>query len=80
MDYAYSGLYLSIPYTPNDAYHLLRAALKINNPTIFIEHKLLYNTSGVLDKNNPDQIFGKAQIQKKGKDFYNQLFKNGKFC
>ena len=62
------GLYLSIPYTPNDAYHLLRAALKINNPTIFIEHKLLYNTSGVLDKNNPDQIFGKAQIRKKGKD------------
>jgi len=62
------GLYLSIPYTPNDAYHLLRAALKINNPTIFIEHKLLYNTSGILDKNNPDQIFGKAQIRKKGKD------------
>ena len=62
------GLYLSIPYTPNDAYHLLRAALKINNPTIFIEHKLLYNTSGVLDKNNPDQIFGKAKIRKKGKD------------
>ena len=41
------GLFLSMPAKPNDAYHLLRHALKIDNPTIFIEHKLLYNTTGL---------------------------------
>ena len=30
------GLFLSMPSKPNDAYHLLRHALRIDNPTIFI--------------------------------------------
>ena len=62
------GLFLTMPAKPNDAYHLLRHALKIDNPTIFIEHKLLYNTTGPLDKNNSDAEFGKAKIRKQGKD------------
>lgn len=62
------GLFLSMPAKPNDAYHLLRHALKIDNPTIFIEHKLLYNTTGSLDKNVPSSPFGKANILKKGND------------
>ena len=62
------GLFLSMPAKPNDAYHLLRHALKIDNPTIFIEHKLLYNTTGTLDKNDISAPFGKANILRKGKD------------
>ena len=62
------GLFLSIPSNPNDAYHLLRYALKTDNPTIFIEHKLLYNVTGPLDKNKPDEIYGKAKVKRKGKD------------
>jgi len=62
------GLFLTMPSCPNDAYHLLRHALKINNPTIFIEHKLLYNSTGSLDKNKPDDLFGKAKIKKLGSD------------
>ncbi|MDC0232577.1 alpha-ketoacid dehydrogenase subunit beta [Pelagibacteraceae bacterium] len=62
------GLFLSMPAKPNDAYHLLRHALKIDNPTIFIEHKLLYNTTGTLDKNDIVAPFGKANILRKGKD------------
>ena len=62
------GLFLSMPAKPNDAYHLLRHALKIDNPTIFIEHKLLYNTTGTLDKNDIGAPFGKANILRKGKD------------
>ena len=62
------GLFLSMPAKPNDAYHLLRHALKIDNPTIFIEHKLLYNTTGKLDKNDIGAPFGKANILRKGKD------------
>ena len=44
------GLYLIMPSKPNDAYHLLREAINLNDPTIFIEHKLLYNSKGPLDK------------------------------
>ena len=62
------GLFLSMPAKPNDAYHLLRHALKIDNPTIFIEHKLLYNTTGTLDKKNIGAPFGKANILRKGED------------
>ena len=62
------GLFLSMPAKPNDAYHLLRHALKIDNPTIFIEHKLLYNTTGTLDKREIGTPFGKANILRKGKD------------
>ena len=62
------GLFLSMPAKPNDAYHLLRYALKIDNPTIFIEHKLLYNTTGTLDKREIGTPFGKANILRKGKD------------
>ena len=62
------GLFLSMPAKPNDAYHLLRHALKIDNPTIFIEHKLLYNTTGTLDKNDICAPFGIANILRKGKD------------
>jgi pyruvate dehydrogenase E1 component beta subunit len=62
------GLFLSMPAKPNDAYHLLRHALKIDNPTIFIEHKLLYNTTGTLDKNYIVAPFGKANILREGKD------------
>lgn len=62
------GLYLSMPSTPNDAYHLLRHALRIDNPTIFIEHKLLYNSTGYLNKEDPNFSFGKANVIREGKD------------
>ena len=62
------GLFLSMPAKPHDAYHLLRHALKIDNPTIFIEHKLLYNSTGTLDKSDKITPFGKANILKQGKD------------
>lgn len=62
------GLFLTMPSSPSDAYHLLRHALRINNPTIFIEHKLLYNTTGPLDKKKSDEVFGKAKIKKEGSD------------
>tara|TARA_B100000287_G_scaffold415688_1_gene449561 strand:+ start:620 stop:1618 length:999 start_codon:yes stop_codon:yes gene_type:complete len=62
------GLFLSMPAKPHDAYHLLRHALKIDNPTIFIEHKLLYNSTGTLDKSDKITPFGKANILKEGKD------------
>ena len=61
------GLYLVMPSNPNDAYHLLRDSLKTNTPTVFIEHKLLYNFEGPLDKNKKIK-FGLANTLKEGKD------------
>ena len=61
------GLYLAMPSNPNDAYHLLRDSLKTNTPTVFIEHKMLYNFEGPLDKNKKIN-FGSANILKDGKD------------
>ncbi len=61
------GLYLVMPSNPNDAYHLLRDSLKTNTPTVFIEHKLLYNFEGPLDKNKKLK-FGHANVLKEGKD------------
>ena len=61
------GLYLVMPSNPNDAYHLLRESIKTNTPTVFIEHKMLYNFTGSLDKNKKT-IFGKANKVKNGND------------
>ena len=61
------GLYLVMPSNPNDAYHLLRDSLKTNTPTVFIEHKLLYNFEGPLDKNKKIK-FGLANTLKEGRD------------
>ena len=40
------GLKVVLPATPYDAKGLLKPALREDNPVIFIEHKLLYNTKG----------------------------------
>ena len=61
------GLFLVMPSNPNDAYHLLSQSLHVDTPTIFIEHKMLYNFEGYLDKKEKVK-FGTANILKKGKD------------
>ena len=62
------GLYLCAPSTPNDAYHLLKKAINRSDPTIFIEHKMLYNTKGKLDKMNSAGDLNKASVRLLGKD------------
>jgi pyruvate/2-oxoglutarate/acetoin dehydrogenase E1 component len=52
----------------NDAYHLLRMALKHPDPVIFIEHKALYVRKGELDVDNPDGAWGKSAIRREGTD------------
>jgi len=62
------GLRVVMPATVNDAYHLLRMALKRPDPVIFIEHKGLYVRKGRMDAAKPDGEWGKAVVRRAGTD------------
>ena len=62
------GLKVVMPSTPQDAKGLLKAAIKDNNPVIFIEHKLLYGKKGEVPEGEYTIPLGKAQILREGKD------------
>ena len=63
------GLKVVMPATPRDAKGLLKSAIRDDNPVMFIEHKLLYNTKGEV----PDDCdllipLGRAEIKREGRD------------
>lgn len=60
------GLKLVCPSNASDAYHLLKASVKDNNPVLFFEHKLLYDLDCPIS-DSPLEI-GKAKVLKRGKD------------
>jgi len=66
--YHVPGLKVVMPSTPRDAKGLLKAAIRDDDPVIFIEHKLLYMTEGEV----PDEPFeiplGQADIKRAGTD------------
>ncbi|MHC1697992.1 MAG: alpha-ketoacid dehydrogenase subunit beta [Geobacteraceae bacterium] len=63
------GLYVAVPATPADAYGLLKSAIRDNNPVMFLEHELLYNSKGPVP-DDPEQTipFGSAEIKRQGRD------------
>lgn len=61
------GLKVVCAATPGDAYGLLRAAINDPDPVIFIEHKGLYGSKGLVDVSARDEI-GKARIVRPGRD------------
>jgi len=62
------GLIVVQPSTPKDAKGLLKSAIRNNNPVIFIEHKLLYNTKGPVPEGEYLIPLGKADIKRPGDD------------
>ena len=62
------GLTVVMPSTPYDAKGLLKTCIRNDNPIIFLEHKLLYNTKGPV----PDVEYliplGKAAVKREGED------------
>ncbi|WP_366654685.1 alpha-ketoacid dehydrogenase subunit beta [Fodinicurvata sp. EGI_FJ10296] len=64
------GLHLAMPATVNDAYHLLRHAMSLPDPVVFIEHKGLYTSKGMLDRTAPDAPWGKSVIRRPGTDLW----------
>ena len=61
-----TGLKIVAPSNPSDAYHLLRASIRDNNPVLFFEHKLLYPMDGEISP-EPVQL-GKAKVIGNGLD------------
>jgi 2-oxoisovalerate dehydrogenase E1 component len=63
------GLVVLAPSDPYDAKGLLAAAVRDDNPVIFLEHKLLYSNSKGLVPEEPYVIpIGKAAIKRPGTD------------
>jgi acetoin:2,6-dichlorophenolindophenol oxidoreductase subunit beta len=66
--YHIPGLKVVMPSTPYDAKGLLKAAIRDNDPTIFIEHKLLYQTEGEVPDGEYIVPLGEADIKREGSD------------
>jgi len=62
------GLFVAAPSTPYDAKGLLIEAVKNDNPVIFVEHKRLYNTKGLVPEESYRIPFGQAEIKRAGRD------------
>ncbi|MBC8247581.1 MAG: alpha-ketoacid dehydrogenase subunit beta, partial [Deltaproteobacteria bacterium] len=62
------GLRVVMPSTPADAKGLLISAIRDDNPVVFLEHKLLYNTKGEVPEGEYTSPFGQADIKREGKD------------
>jgi len=63
------GLKVIAPGTPADVKGLLKAAIRDNNPVIFLEYKAQYNMKGEVPT-DPNFVLpiGKADIKREGKD------------
>jgi pyruvate dehydrogenase E1 component beta subunit len=60
------GLKVVSPSTPYDAKGLLKSCIRDDNPVIFIEHKLLYFTSGEVPEEDYTIPLQKAAIRREG--------------
>ena len=66
--YHVPGLKVVMPSTPRDAKALLKAAIRDEDPVIFIEHKLLYMTEGEVPDEPYEIPLGQAEIKRAGSD------------
>jgi 2-oxoisovalerate dehydrogenase E1 component len=62
------GLYVVMPSTPYDAKGLLKAAIRSDNPVVFIEHKATYGQLGAVPEGDYIIPLGVADIKRPGKD------------
>jgi pyruvate dehydrogenase E1 component beta subunit len=66
----FPGIKVVAPATPYDAKGLLISAIRDNNPTLFLEHKMLYFTRGDMPDADVEYTvpIGKADVKRPGKD------------
>ena len=60
------GLLCAVPSTPEDAKGLLKQAIRLDNPVIYFEHKLLYQMRGEVADGEVLTPFGKAVVRREG--------------
>lgn len=61
------GLVVVCPFTPADNYGLLRAAIRCDDPVVYMEHKDLWAMTGEVDE-AADFSLGRARLVRKGDD------------
>jgi pyruvate dehydrogenase E1 component beta subunit len=64
----FPGLKVVAPGTPADAKGLLKAAIRSNDPVLFIEHATLYQTRGEVPDGDFIVPIGESIVQRPGKD------------
>jgi 2-oxoisovalerate dehydrogenase E1 component len=65
----FPGICVVMPSTPFDAKGLLKAAIRDDNPVMFIEHKMLYGVEGYVPEEDDYIIpFGVADVKREGTD------------
>jgi pyruvate dehydrogenase E1 component beta subunit len=62
------GLKIVAPSNANDAKGCMIAAIRDNNPVIFIEHRLLYTVDGYVPYQSFEVPLGKARVLQRGDD------------
>lgn len=63
------GILVATPSTPADAKGLLKAAIRDDNPVVFVEHETLYGMKGEVPE-DPNFVvpFGQAAVRREGTD------------
>jgi len=64
----FPGIYVVMPSTPYDAKGLLKAAIRDDNPIMFIEHKMLYKEKGPVPEDEYLIPLGVADVKREGQD------------
>jgi acetoin:2,6-dichlorophenolindophenol oxidoreductase subunit beta len=62
------GLEIALPSSPRDVKGLLKTAVRTDNPTVFIDHGLLFEERGPVPEDEDGIPFGQADIKRKGSD------------
>jgi len=64
----FPGMYVVMPATPYDAKGLLKTAIRDDNLIMFIEHKMLYKTTGPVPDGEYAIPLGVADVKREGRD------------
>jgi 2-oxoisovalerate dehydrogenase E1 component len=64
----FPGIYVVMPSTPYDVKGLLKAAIRDDNPVMFIEHKMIYGIEGYVPDEDYVIPFGVADVKREGSD------------
>ncbi len=64
----FPGLKIVAPATPYDAKGLLKAAIRSDDPVMFIEHATMYQTKGEVPEGDYVEPIGVSKVQREGTD------------